>query len=290
MQRRIIQTTFALLFAVAATAQTQTLVPGNPPLTQGMIDGTIDFFQWALAGQFTPEQRREFTNQCISEWRKKSPTTMESVHQILKMRDLLMAAKPEQQNAAHGEVQKKLLEELQKTPNDETTRLLLKVYEQGRLNARNGGSLPNPQQAPVNSAGVRALVGKWRQSNSSSIGFVDRNTGSYAAPSGDWFDYDFHADGTYTGAALMQSSMYNCTMKVFGYSTGLYRIEGANLILTQKTHSLTSQDNCNKQYNYEKTLPLQTEAYQWRIEPGQYGLVLTLVYADGKRSLFHRVQ
>lgn len=36
------------------------------------------------------------------------------------------------------------------------------------------------------------------------------------------------------------------------------------------------EDNCNRQYNYEKPATLEREAYEWRIERDQYGVKLCL--------------
>jgi hypothetical protein len=125
------------------------------------------------------------------------------------------------------------------------------------------------------------LIGEWKSSHSSSTLYVNPNTGSYNGPSGDRMHYRFFPDGHYIEAGLIQSSLYNCTTQVYGYKTGVYRVEGSNLILDEKTYTLTSKDNCHREWNYEKHPPLHKKTFQWRLEQGQSGLKLVMTI-EGK--------
>jgi hypothetical protein len=132
------------------------------------------------------------------------------------------------------------------------------------------------------------LAGEWYLSHVSSIEYVNPNTGSHSGPSGERLVFRFYPDGQYKSGYLVQSSLYGCTMTVFGYKTGSYIIDGNRLTFTEKSYSLTSKDNCHAAWNYEKHPPLQQRTYRWRLARNQYGPVLVLTGADGKDAFYAR--
>jgi hypothetical protein len=132
------------------------------------------------------------------------------------------------------------------------------------------------------------LAGEWYLSHASSIQYVNPNTGSYSSPSGERLAFRFYADGHYKSGYLVQSSLYGCTMTVFGYKTGSYSVDGERLTFTEKSYSLSSKDNCHSEWNYEKHPPLQQRTYRWRLVRNQYGPVLVLTGPDGKDAFYAR--
>jgi len=132
------------------------------------------------------------------------------------------------------------------------------------------------------------IVGEWYLSHASSIQYVKPSTGSYSSPSGERLAFRFYPDGHYKSGYLVQSSLYGCTMTVFGYKTGSYSIDGDRLTFTEKSYSLTSKDNCHAEWNYEKHPPLQQRASRWRLVRNQYGPILVLTGADGKDAFYAR--
>jgi hypothetical protein len=267
------------------------LAAGQPPLTRGMVEGVIDFLQWALGAELTPSERAEFTRQCVNDWRRNDRTTVNSVVEILKARETLASLTAEQRAAARRELQPALLADLRKTPADETSRLLLAAYERGQnLSARNGAPDAPPARAQAGGAVPAALVGKWHEGRVSTINYVNRHTGSYAPPSGNRFEYEFRPDGTFVLSGLLQSSLYHCTMSVFKYTTGTYRVSGSTLVLEEQASKMQSRDNCNKRFNQDKALPLETKTYQWAVVAGEYGPRLVLRYPDGQQSTFGLVK
>jgi hypothetical protein len=132
------------------------------------------------------------------------------------------------------------------------------------------------------------LAGEWFLSHVSSIQYVNPGTGSYADPSGERLVFRFDPDGHYKSGYFVQSSLYGCTMTIFGYRTGSYTIDGDRLTFTEKTYSLTSKDNCHAEWNYEKHPPLQQRSFRWRLARNQYGPVLVLTGSDGKEAFYAR--
>lgn len=151
------------------------------------------------------------------------------------------------------------------------------------LSTPNPSNTSNPLSTPSGSV-PSDLIGSWIVAlDSSSIGFVDPNSGSYAPPSGELMGYTFKPDGSYEKTFLIQSSLYNCTMKVFWYETGTASYQANVVSLNPNSYSMTSEDNCNAEYNYEKTLPLEPSNVTWQFGTDDYGLTtlnLTSVVKD----------
>lgn len=148
---------------------------------------------------------------------------------------------------------------------------------------------PKVEELP-GSAPPSALLGEWTRSDVSTINFVNPNTGSYSDPSGERTAYPFYPDGTYKLGWLKQSALYGCTSSIFGYTTGVYQVQGSTLIMQAQSTTLTSRDNCHPQWNYDKTLPNKRFVTQWRLGRTKYGLVLIFHDTDGKENVFAKEQ
>ena len=132
------------------------------------------------------------------------------------------------------------------------------------------------------------LVGDWESTSVRSTTFQDRSTGAYAKPSGSATAYHIAADGQYKEEALIQSSMYNCTDTVFVSETGRVRLDASGLTLVSTGGRLTSRDNCNARFNYEKQLPPREYAFaSWQVRNGQSGPELCLE-KDHQVFCYHR--
>ena len=132
------------------------------------------------------------------------------------------------------------------------------------------------------------LMGEWFQSEMRDTEFSNPNTGARSGPSGERTNIRFLPDGTFKLGWLKQSALYNCTMSVFGYKTGLYKMDGSTLTIEDREATLTSRDNCHPQWNYKKEVPLKTFTYQVLRGQTKYGLVLVLRHADGKDEIYER--
>ncbi len=146
-----------------------------------------------------------------------------------------------------------------------------------------------PQVTILPGAPTRAeLVGEWFQSRMSTVEFTNPNTGSYADPSGERTNVRFYPDGSYKLGWLKQSSLYSCTMRLFGYKTGVYTLDGSGLRMEDRAASLTSSDNCRPQWNYKKDVPLKSFVYEPHLGRTKYGVVLVLRRPDGKDEVYER--
>ncbi len=114
-------------------------------------------------------------------------------------------------------------------------------------------------------------VGTWVSGNVSPVNFYSPSTGSWGAPSGVGMFYKFLPNGQYEKGVLLQSTLYGCTMSVFGYQRGAIRVDGSTFELRSSTHKMKSVDNCVQKNNYEKTLDNEAETLFLRLGTDDYG-------------------
>lgn len=254
------------------------LADGNPPLTQEMVNNLVGFFEFAFEGTFTNVQRREFQQQLVTSWRGNDDKAIDSVVSLLKINAQLPQLSADQRLEVQKQSQATLLEEFRKQPDNETGRLLLAVYEDSHGAKRTNGPESRERATPWEVSTGRAsgipaeIVGSWRAGTVSSTSFMNKNTGSYAAPSGTQASYTIFADGRYEYAGMTQQSMYNCTTRFMTYKTGVVAINGSTLTFIPKNSQFTSEDTCMAKNNYKKAAGMERETYQWRLERDEYGV------------------
>lgn len=261
----------AILLSISINAQSANetiLVSGNPPLTQTMIDQLVDFFEFALNGKFTDAQRAEFQKQRINEWRNGTAENKQTILSLLEMRSGLLKLNNEQLRESQAKLQNYFVETFSKAPNDETAKLMLEVYENGKAQKNN-----NIADGVVETAN---LFGTWQAGTVSGVNFVNQATGSTTNGGGTQILYTFHPNGTYEFAALTSQTMYNCHTEFMTYKTGVVSINGGVLTFIPKTAKFTSKDSCVTKNNYQKPAGLERETYNWSIQRDEYGPKLCL--------------
>jgi len=132
------------------------------------------------------------------------------------------------------------------------------------------------------------LVGTWHTGKVSATTFRDRTTGTYSDPSGTQVRYRILPDGRYEYAALTTQSMYNCTTRLLTYKVGHISVQGDVLTFIPENGKFTSEDNCNRHYNYEKPVALTRETYRWSVQRDQYGMKICLQNASVNGCAYKR--
>lgn len=132
------------------------------------------------------------------------------------------------------------------------------------------------------------MTGQWLMREGSGSSYVSPSTGSYSAPNANAYQYKIFADGRFQHAALLSSSLYNCTMQFFGYETGIVEVQGNRVTFSEQTSKVKSVDNCRPQWNYEKPTPLNRKSSYWRVDRDQYGQRLVLSNEKGQELVFYR--
>jgi hypothetical protein len=296
----------ALLFVLAASAaatgsgrgRLQTggavLAGGDPPLTSEMSDQIREVFEWLLGARFSPTQCEQFQQLLTAEWRKASGKGNEVFLGYLKLRSQLAEATPQQRDAARAQMRPKVVEALYRPPVDAMSRLLIEVHEskQNKLDQVSGGP---PQGAPARGgddtrpAGVPAeLVGEWHARRGSGSSYYNPNTGSYGAPNGTIDSYKFFADGRYEHAILMQNSLYNCTIRIFGRETGVAVVDGNTLTITPGPGTLEYNDNCRPHLNSKKSTQMKGQRWQWQVGRDELGVKLCARDQEGASACYYR--
>ena len=140
----------------------------------------------------------------------------------------------------------------------------------------------------ASSAVPNELVGKWTMRTGSGSSYRDPQTAHYGAPNGNVFTYTIFPDGRYEHAALLSTSLYRCTMQIFGYETGRIELGGGSLTFADEAGTFKSYDTCRPQWNYEKPGKISRLTVRWRIERDKYGLKLVLKRAAGTEESYYR--
>jgi hypothetical protein len=132
------------------------------------------------------------------------------------------------------------------------------------------------------------LVGEWHARRGSGSSFFNPNTGSYGAPNATIDSYKFFADGSYEHAILMQSSLYNCTIRIFGRETGSANVDGDTLTITPGPGTLEYNDNCRPNLNSKKVTHMEGDRWQWHLDRDEYGTKLCVRDQKGASACYYR--
>lgn len=118
--------------------------------------------------------------------------------------------------------------------------------------------------------------------------YRDPQTGQFSAPNANTYRYTISADGRFEHAALLSSTLYQCTMHMFGFETGRVEIAGDSITFVDQSATIKSTDSCRSQWNYQKAGNLSRMQYGWRLGRDQYGLKLILIGPRGKEDAYYR--
>lgn len=256
----------------------------------------VRVFEWVLEGRFSSEQRRELSQLIEGTRRSGNPADLKSLQDVVKLNDLIDAIPPGREGEARAAIQEKILEQLRKQPNDPTAKLLLSVYNnahptnsdhmsqmssnvgQQDQNVRTMGSTTVPSE----------LIGEWQARRGSGSSYYNPNSGSYGAPNATIDSYKFFPDGRYEHAILMQNSLYNCTIRVFGRETGKTWVDGNSLIITPGPGTFEYNDNCRPRLNSKKVTQMDQKKLQWQVGRDEQGIKLCMRDETGASACYYR--
>jgi hypothetical protein len=142
---------------------------------------------------------------------------------------------------------------------------------------------PDALQSPLSPE----LVGEWSSGGVSTVDFYNPSTGSWAAPSGAGASYEFAPDGTYVYAAMLQSSLYSCTMTVFWSALGVAYQDGQHLTLTELEGTVKSTHTCRPEFNYQREELKPVRTFAWRIHQEESEAPQLMLW-DGEQELPYR--
>lgn len=286
---------FVLLLAISFSTVGQSTAFSNRSNTEFEAK-LVRVFEWVLDAQFSPGQRQELSIFVQRAMSANDGSDFKSFQDIAKLNDLIDIIPPEREAETRAAIQANILKELRKQPNDPVAKLLLSVYDGAR--SQKVGDLRRPSSstrqhdehdvAPVATRVPPELVGEWQARRGSGSSYYNPNSGSYGAPNGTIDSYKFFADGTYEHAMLMQNSLYNCTIRVFGRETGTTLVEGNRLTITPGPGTLEYTDNCRPNMNSKKATQMDQKKWHWQIGRDEHGVKLCVRDAEGASACYYR--
>jgi hypothetical protein len=139
--------------------QDKVLVKTEPPLTQGMVNRIIDFFEWSLSVRLSAAQKAEVQQWLINSWKRNDKSEIEGTLQVLKLHSELSALSDEQLGQIRGHVRDEVLKSLREEPNDKIALMLLSLYESSRSNTNQASKSNIGNQTNSSPASVKVGAG-----------------------------------------------------------------------------------------------------------------------------------
>jgi hypothetical protein len=102
-------------------------------------------------------------------------------------------------------------------------------------------------------------------------------TGASSNASGIQVLYTIQPNGRYEYATLETHTMYSCETRLQLYKTGHIEMNGSQITFVPESGTFTSEDSCNRQYNYTKPAELKRETFAASVQRDEYGTKLCLV-------------
>lgn len=275
----------------AITTTEAVLAHGEPPLTEGMVSQIRDVMEWLLNAQFSGAQQEQFKRLIVTDWQRRDRQAIDTYLNCLQLHSQLGSATEEQRKAAHAQIQPTFVKALYQPPVEEMSRLLISVYESGKesnLLDRVSSSPPNVDNSARPAVMPAELIGEWIARRGSGSSYHNPQTGSYGAPNATTDSYKFFADGRYEHAILMTSSLYNCSIRIFGHETGAYVAAGNTLTITPEPGTLSYTDNCRPHLNSKKSTQMNGKRWQWQLGRDEYGVKLCVRDQKGAATCYYR--
>jgi hypothetical protein len=118
-----------LALAGLASAQSPVLVKGQPPLTEEMVGGLTEYFEWAFDVFLTNDQRLGLRNYAVDAWTRRKKSDMDLVVQAVQQQAQLSRLDAEQRATLRVTFEPDLLDAMRKQPNAPIARWALAVYK-----------------------------------------------------------------------------------------------------------------------------------------------------------------
>ncbi|HYP50272.1 MAG TPA: hypothetical protein VEQ34_04965 [Pyrinomonadaceae bacterium] len=139
-----------------------------------------------------------------------------------------------------------------------------------------------PSKPNANGSSPHELAGKWVWASTGSM-YRNPVSGVTVAGRSSRFTYEFSPNGTVEYVGIMQTtSLANCRMEVFSTKKGKVSISGGKMTIAFAPATFTRDDSCDRAGNYKKTLPAETETYNWQIKNSNGRVLLCLEGKEGE--------
>lgn len=266
--RTFIFTALILTFSIPAFCQFQ-----KAALDAATADAVIELFEFSLDAAFDKDQRAAFTRELAAQW-KSDEGAVASYKKLLEIYGQVKTLPADQRRAAQAQFQQTLLAEIRKNPDNPRNKILANVYRAAHDETENQTARVEPENR--SGSVPQQIVGRWMTGSSSTLTYSNQTTGASANASGVQVMYTIRPDGRYEYATLETHTMYSCQTTLSTYKTGHLEISGAQITFVPESGSFTSEDSCNRQYNYTKPANLNRETFNVSVGRDEYGTKLCL--------------
>lgn len=145
--RQLLLYTFCFLLAQPAYSQENSiLVQGKPPLTQLMVGKTIVFLDWVLDLKLNKEQEIQIQQVVENAWRNKNTAQIKSTLEVIDIYEQVVKLNETERNSVKTKLQPVLLQNLQKEPQDELSKIIASAYR----SSRSGETTVEKKNSPAN--------------------------------------------------------------------------------------------------------------------------------------------
>ncbi|WP_341531560.1 hypothetical protein WKK05_36390 (plasmid) [Nostoc sp. UHCC 0302] len=123
-------------------------------------------------------------------------------------------------------------------------------------------------QAGKNSAGsvLAELQGRWQVSHMNSLVPVNPSSGAIGDANGMIAEYEIKPDGSLIHTFFLQQAQYGCTRRLKTLKTGRTVVKGSSVTFIYEAGTTSSEDSCNRQYNYTKKLAPSQETFNFTLQ------------------------
>lgn len=137
---RKLNTALTALFVcliLSSSIWAQTLVQGDPPLTQLMVDRVVDFFEWSLGVHLSAPQKEQVQRKLTNAWKVNDRSEIEGTGKILDLYMQLQSLTSEQLAQSRPEIREGLVKLLRDEKNDSVAKMLLSLYDSSSKESSN---------------------------------------------------------------------------------------------------------------------------------------------------------
>lgn len=279
------------------------LVSARAQLSQPDVDRVIQLYEWALAVEFTADERETFQSYFVGAWQRgeKGAAT------LLKIAEKVLAMDASKLRRIQPEFRDAFLFDFNSEPDSATNRFLLGVYRRGHgggsaakaatvetasrqtpapaaveENEKRPGGEPDfrPAEGAVR---MSELAGTWERGGVSSHGYRDAVTNDYRSGHGSANMHEIKADGSFEYSNYATVSLYNCTTELFTSMKGRVRGSGPRVNFTYVSGTVRGKDSC-KAAGFNR--PAQIEPKTYRVERDGARVRLCEVGAENPTCLY----
>ena len=187
----------------------KTLVDGQPPLTQSMLEKYYEFFEWAFDTQLTVEQQKLLADQLVSAWKEKKDKEIADALDTLRNHDDVARMSAPERDMLRSQVQPQMLKELARDKSP-ISKWALAVFESAHkplvvgkpalsrqvtdayaemvafFVSQAAGGLAYEAQAPYRDEMAKALTTAWRKMKPADRESLSRAPLQWAAVRANW--------------------------------------------------------------------------------------------------------